>query len=151
MKFLKQTTNAFLVAFLMIGTATFAQNETSVSDEELTQFATAFQSVQQVSMQAQGEMMEVIQASGLEVQRFNELYNEAQSAEGDTPASATEEEAKKYQGIMGRIEALQPTFEHKMDKAIADAGMTSERYEEIMMVIQSDPEMQQKVQSMMQQ
>lgn len=151
MKSITKYTKVLFITFLMVGAASFAQEQATVSDEELTQFATAFQSVQKVSMDAQGEMMEVIQASGIEMQRFNELYNESQAAEDNVPASATEEEAKNFKNALDRIEVLQPVYEDKMNKAIVAAGMTTERYEEVMMVIQTSPELQQKIQTMMQQ
>ena len=151
MKSITKYTKVLFVTFLMLGAASFAQEQATVSDEELTQFTTAFQSVQKISMDAQGEMMDVIQASGIEMQRFNELYNESQTTEDNVPASATEEEAKNFKNALDRIESLQPFYEDKMNKAIVAAGMTTERYEEIMMVIQTSPELQQKVQTMMQQ
>ena len=146
MKFLTKPTKAFLVAFLMIGAVSFAQ--TDVSDAELGKFANAFKGIQEVSMDAESQLIEVIQNSGLELTRFNELYNASQNGQVK-PAGASEDEAKKFDAVMGRMEAMQPVFEKQVDDAIASAGITSERYEEIMAAVQADPSLQQKMQSML--
>jgi hypothetical protein len=146
MKFLTKPMKAFLVAFLMIGAVSFAQ--TNVSDAELGKFANAFKGIQEVSMNAESQLIEVIENSGLELTRFNELYNASQNGQVK-PAGASEDEAKKFDAVMGRMQAMQPVFEKQVDDAIAKAGISSERYEEIMAAVQSDPSLQQKMQSML--
>jgi len=137
---------AFLIAFLMIGTASFAQ--TNVSDAELGKFVNALKDIQEVSMNAESQLVQLIQNAGLELNRFNELYNASQNGQVK-PEGATEEEAKSFETVMARMQAMQPVIEKQFEDAMTKAGITNERYEEIMVAVQSDPSLQQKIQSMM--
>lgn len=145
---------SFLIAFTVLGSfATFAQTQeipqqqqqqkVEVSDGELGKFANAFQGIRMINQEAQQEMAEVVQAGGMEIQRFNEIHEA--SLNPQVEVEATEEEKEQHQEIAGEIEELQVSFQGKMEKVIADADLTVERYQEIATGLQTDPELQERL------
>ena len=100
--------NGFLLTLALFGSLTiFAQNpqlpqqstqqQVEVSDAELEKFATAFQQVRVITMEAQQEMAGVVANEGMEIQRFNEIHTAALDPEVEV--TATEEEKKQHQKI----------------------------------------------------
>ena len=145
----------FLLSLSILGgTATFAQTpqlpqqqqqqqKVEVSDAELEKFATAFQQVRAITMEAQQEMAGVVTKEGLEIQRFNEIHEATINPE--TEITATEEEKKKHQKIVSNLETIQAGVQVKLEKAVQDQGITPARYEQIAMGLQNDPALQERI------
>jgi len=145
---LKQS-KKLVLAIMFISTAAFAQQE--VSDAELSNFANAVISIQEINMEAQNTMMEVVSQSGISLERFNELY-EANMTENEQVLSAmTAEETQKMEGVMARFEAMYAVFENQMEAAIVKENITVERFESIAGLMETDMALQMRLQSMMEQ
>ena len=144
--------------FMMLGsTAVFAQQlpqpqqqqqATEVTDAELTKFVAALQGIQMVSQQAQQEMIQVVQEEGMEIPRFNEIHQA--TIDPEVEVEATEEEKTAHKNIISELETMQAGVQQKMEKLITDQGLSLERYEQIAMSLQSDTELQQRIQQMIQ-
>ncbi len=119
------------------------QQKVDVSDVELEKFATAFQQVRSITMEAQQEMAGVVTNEGLEIQRFNEIHESTLNPEAEVAATA--EEKKKHQKIVANLETMQAGVQVKLEKAVQDQGITPARYEQIAMALQNDPELQERV------
>lgn len=149
----KKLAGFFLFLTVMGSTAAFAQTpqlpqqqqqqKVEVSDAELKKFANAFQGIRMVNQEAQQEMSQVIQEEGMEIQRFNEIYQATLNPE--VAVEATEEEKKQHEKISSKLEGMQGEFQGKMEKIITDEGLTIERYEQIAMGLQADPELQERL------
>lgn len=147
---------AFFLFFTVLGSAAvFAQapqlpqqqqQKVEVSDAELAKFASAFQVIRNINMQAQQEMGAVVQSEGLEIQRFNEIHEAILNP--NTEVTASEEEKKQHQNIISKLDTMQLAFQEKMEKAIDEKGLTTERYEQIVMGLQTDPELQERIKKM---
>lgn len=124
------------------------QQQVEVSDAELDKFANAFQQIQMISQQAQQEMTTVIQEEGMDIQRFNEIYQASMSPEVEV--EVTPEEEKQHEAITAKIEEMQSTFQGQMEKAIADQDLTVEKYEQIIQGLQTDPELQERLRAALQ-
>ena len=112
------------------------QQQVEVSDAELEKFATAFEQVRVISMEAQQEMAGVVTNEGMEIQRFTEIHEATLNPEVEV--TATEEEKKQHQKIVSGLEAIQADVQGKMEKVVQDQGITPARYEQIAMGIQND-------------
>lgn len=145
---------AFFLFFTILGsTAVFAQTtqqmpqqqqqKVEVSDAELSKFANAFQQVRMMGQQVQQEMMTTVQEEGMDIQRFNEIQQAAMNPEAEV--TATEEEKKKHQDIVSELEEIQTGFQQQLEKVITDQGLTMQRYEQIAMGLQNDPELQERL------
>ncbi len=119
------------------------QQQVEVSDADLEKFATAFQHVRVITMEAQQEMAGVVTKEGMEIQRFNEIHEATLNPEVEV--TATEEEKKQHQKIISNLETIQAGVQGKMEKAVGDQGITPARYEQIARVLQNDPELQERL------
>ena len=90
MRFLKSI-KTLVVCFIAVGASAFsqinAQEQVEVSDSELNKIASAFQDIQKVNMEAQQKVMQTVEESGFEANRFNEMYQAAASPEKTVDAS----------------------------------------------------------------
>jgi hypothetical protein len=64
---------------------------------------------------------------------------------------ASEDELKKFAAANREIEEIQNRAQREMLGKIDEAGLTVERYQEIMNALQNDPKLQQKLQQIVQQ
>ncbi len=139
-----------LLAFLVFGGAmTFAQTAQEVSDQEVKQFASAFQEIQLISQQAQQEMTQVVEEKGLNVERYTEIQKAEQDPNQEVKATAAE--LKNYETANVELEKIQVQAQQKMQEKIAAENLTIERYQEIVAQIQTNPDLQQKIQGHLQQ
>lgn len=145
--------------FMMLGsTAIYAQtqqlpqqqqqSQTEVTDAELTKFVKALQGIQMVTQQAQQQMMQVVQKEGMEIPRFNEIHEATINPEVEVEATTKEKETHKK--IIGELETMQASVQQQMEKLITDQGLSLEKYEQIAMRLQSDTQLQQRIQQMIQ-
>lgn len=149
-----------LFAFALLGSASvFAQTQQlpqqqqqtvdiDVSDEELSKFADAYQKIRMVNQQAQQEMAKKVEDSGFDIQRFNEIHQA--SLDPNTEVNATEDELTKHKEVVSEIEGMQGEFQKEMENAISEEGLDVARYEKIAMALQTDTELQQRLQQLMQ-
>ncbi len=119
-----------------------------VSDEELQRFMTASQEVQAFSQQIQQQMIATVEKQGLDVQRFSEIRQSQQNPGNES--NATAEEMQKFQTASQEVQKIQSQAQQQMVEKISEAGISEKRYQEISMMVQSNPELQQKFQSMQQ-
>lgn len=137
-----------ILALLFVATAAYSQDK--VSDTELTKFANAYTDIQLVNEKAQNEMTTVIEKSGMDIATFNALYQAAQNPNAPAPAEVSEEDTKKFEATVVEIEKLQPKFQKEMEDAVIKNDITIERYQQVVAQLQTDPELQQKLQEKLQ-
>jgi len=148
-RFKKMT--AFLI-FLFLGTtALFAQlpgqqqtEPAEIGDGEMEQFAAAYMRIQSINQQLQQKMAGAIQEKGMDIQKFNELFTAAQDPEKE--ADATEDEQKKFEAARQAIQKIQNEAQQDMQKIIEESGLIIPQYQKIMRAVQTQPELQQKLQ-----
>ncbi len=121
---------------------------TDVSDKELTTFVAAFQQVQIINQQAQQNMAKAVQDEELSIERFNEMKQSEQNPSQEI--QGTTEEMEQFDKANQQIVQIQKEATQSMQKKIEDEGLTIQRYQEIAMALQKSPELQQKIQKMMQ-
>ncbi|WP_037320477.1 DUF4168 domain-containing protein [Salegentibacter sp. Hel_I_6] len=122
--------------------------EVDVSDEELSKFAEAYQEIRMVNQKAQQEMAQKVEESGFDIQRFNEIHQASLDPNADV--EVTEEEKTKHEEVVAEIEGMQGEFQEEMEEAISKNDLDVERYEKIAMALQTDTELQQRLQQLMQ-
>lgn len=125
----------------------FAQVQQDISDVQLAQFADAYINMQKENQEAQSQIMTMIEAEGLEVDRFSQIQQAANdpSLESD----ATPEEVKKHASIMAKIEGMQDHFEQRAIAGIEASGITMEEYQEIASALQQDQTLVTKLQAIL--
>lgn len=144
MKKLKKISLLFLSATFM----NFSFAQTEVTDEDLEKFVEVYKEVQVENQKLQQGMAQTIQEKGMDVNRFNEIYQA--SSTPDQEVEATPEELKLHKEIVEEIEGAQADFQAEVSTLIEDAGMTLEDYQNVFAELQSDQELQQKFSELMQ-
>lgn len=147
-RFVKLSKNIFL-AFLFVTTATVAQEK--VSDAELSNFANAVVSIQAINQEAQTTMMEVVDNSGFELERFEQIYQAKMQQDTQTLETLTAEETKKFESILERFKAMQAVFQKQMEDAVLNQNITLERFDAIAELMENDIALQARLQEKMQQ
>ncbi len=120
-----------------------------VSDEEIQQFATAMNSVQTANQQAQQKMVQAVTEEGLEVSRYNEIYQAQQNPNQD--AGSSEEEMEQFNSASQAIQKIQQTTQQQIQEDVRETGLTLQRYQEIATQVQGDTELQEKIKEQMEQ
>lgn len=137
----------FFIALFLGASALYAQ-DTAIPDAELEKFVDAYKGMLVLNESAQARMVEAVEAKDMTVERFNEL-SQAQEDPG-TDAKASEAEMKQFEAAMGELMQVQMQVQTEMEGVITKAGLSIDRYQEIAMRLQSDPELQMRIQSMLQ-
>lgn len=154
---LKRKMNVALVcAGLLTGATAFAQTpqlpqqqeqqEVNVSDTELEKFAQAYQGIQVAEQEAQKKMIAAVEEQQLEIAQFNEIH---QAKMQQQEITASEEDQKKHERAVAKIEKMQPEIQAQMEDIITKEGLTVERFETIAAAMQTSPELQQRLQQLM--
>ncbi len=118
------------------------------SDSELEGFANAVVQIMSIQQQGQQQMMGKIEEADMTVERFNEITIQVQEM-GVDQVEMAEEEAEVFIMLSEEIEQIQIDLEEIMIGAIEEEGITIEKYEEIMTAYQQNPELQQRVQQLL--
>ncbi|MGM0620653.1 MAG: DUF4168 domain-containing protein [Bacteroidota bacterium] len=125
------------------------QQEIDVSDGEINQFASVFVELQTMNEGVQQEMMSAVEEEGIEVERFNQIMQAQQDPNQDVDAN--EEELQNFAKASQAVEQIQAKVQKEMEKVITENDLTVERYQQIMMAVRSDAELQQRLQQKIQQ
>jgi len=148
----------FAVAICLFGGNAYAQMpqqpqqqevRTDFTDEELEKFVEAAQEVMTIQQQIQQEMMAGIESEGLTVDEFNQMFEAMQDPEIEVEATPEEQEA--FDNAMEIVNEVQQSAEQEVGEAVEDAGLNFEKYDQIMMAYQQDPEIQERINELMQQ
>ncbi|MBE9201901.1 MULTISPECIES: DUF4168 domain-containing protein [unclassified Nodularia (in: cyanobacteria)] len=124
------------------------QGQTTVSPEELQQFASVIPTLQEIGQSSQQRSVKIIEQSGLSVERFQEL-SEAQQSPGAAPSSpATPQEQQSFNQVAPEIQSIQQETLSQQEEAVRAGGLEPNRFNEILVAIQQDPALQQQVQQL---
>ncbi len=140
--------STLLIAVFVLFAVPLKGNPGGFSDDELKNFANAIVQVMSVQQQGQMQMIEQIEEQEMTVQRFNELYMQAQQMPLDD-IEAEGEEMESFLEISEEIEKIQMELESVLVNIIEEEDLSIEKYEHIMTEYQQNPELQQRIQQLM--
>jgi hypothetical protein len=124
------------------------QNPVKVPDKKLTEadlnkLASILGKLQKLNIESQNKMMSMVQAKGMEVQKFMQLQQSLQTPEG--AKSVSEADKAKFQEITNELGKVQVEMRKKMEGTLKQENITMAEYQEMMIAIQMDPAAQQKL------
>lgn len=125
-------------------------SQIEVTDSELELFIDASMNAQSVQAQSQQEMIAIVDEEGIEVSTYNEIMQAQQMGQPLDDLGVSEEEIEKFESAHEQIQEVEVRMERDLAQAIEDEGMEMDRFQEINMAIQQDPELQQRIQQMIQ-
>lgn len=124
--------------------------QVDVSDEELETFVDASMNAQSVQAESQQEMVAVVDEEGIGVETYNEIMQAQQMGQSVEELDIPAEDIEKFESASEQIQEIEQDMEEKLAFAIEEEGMDMSRFQEINMAVQQDPELQQRVQQLIQ-
>jgi len=121
-----------------------------VSDDELQQFIDITIEFQEGQMEAQQEMIGIVEDEGMTVDSYNEIAQGMHMGQAQDELEVSESDMEKYNAITELIDEIERELDSEMEDILADAGMSMDRFQQINMALQQDQELLQRAQEMMQ-
>lgn len=105
---------------------------------------------QHIQTETQIEMIAVVEEKGLEVETYNEIIQGLQMGQSPEEMDISAEDVERFEEASEIIGDIERELETQLITAIEDEGIDLERYQEIFAAIQASPDLQQKMQQMIQ-
>ncbi|KEO74861.1 DUF4168 domain-containing protein [Anditalea andensis] len=118
------------------------------SDEEIEKFVKINQEIMPIQEQMQGRMMETIEETGLDVNRFNELAQAMQQG-NIKEASEDPQEIAKFNEAGQKVMEMNQEMGAEYQKRMTAHQMDPERFQQIMMAYQQSENVRNKVDRLM--
>jgi cytoskeletal protein RodZ len=150
-----------LVAILFGSGALFAQvqqqapqmpdfpTSADVSDNEIEQLVNAIIELGPVQEKTQERIAEAVEAENLSFDRFQQLMMAMQNPQMADQVDVSDEEMATLQTIQPKLMEIQGEAETEMVAKIEENGLTAERYQQIIMGAQQDPELLARVETLL--
>ncbi len=122
---------------------------TPVSDDELKKFVSAARKLDVVLQEQSGQIASLVQAGGLKMERFREIYLSKQNSKVKPKTAITPEEQKKFDQAVVKIMELQKKTQTKMGNIVEGEGLKMPRFLQIVNSIQNTPDLQKKVEQLL--
>lgn len=135
------------MAFILMTLPSTAQTTNEYNDTELKKFAKVIVEVITIQQESQMQMISLIEEHEMSIKRFNEMMVESQEKPMDQVAG-TDDEKEAFADISVQIMEIQEQMEDRLIASIEDEGLTIDKYEQILQDYQQDPELQQRIQSL---
>lgn len=150
-KLMKMT--SLVLVLLFAGSMGFAQIEQQqqesgdISDNELKEFISLQQTIQEINQQGQQKMVKAIEDHNMTVQRYQEIAKARQ--QGEEP-EMTPEESKGFKAADKVVTEEQQNMQTSMDESFDGSDMTKERYIEINRSVSQDAALQERMRNLQQ-
>lgn len=151
MTFFKNVSIA-IVAMLFMTSAIFAQGQqppqmpelptsSDVSDEEINLLVKTMFELEPIQIETQDKMAEAVEAEDISFERFQILIQAMQNPQMADEVDVSDEEMSKLQALQPKLMEIQGEAQQEMVAAIEANGLTTQRYQSILMGAQQDPEL----------
>ncbi|MEM6520203.1 MAG: DUF4168 domain-containing protein [Cyanobacteria bacterium P01_D01_bin.71] len=117
---------------------------TEVSEEQIDQFANAYQALQTIQEDSQAEIVQVIEAEGLTVNEFDAIA-QGQQDPAATPAEVSPEQVEQFSAASEQVDEIRTIARTEMEAAIQAEGLSVQEFEQILAMAGQDPALQQEI------
>lgn len=119
-----------------------SQPAEDIKDDEFKLFANTYFEIKSANDSTEVKMISAIEATGMTLERFNTI---ARSQQGGENANITADEQSKLESISGDFLALQVAQDSLVNDIIIKNGLTLPRYQSLLIAVQQDQALQQKL------
>lgn len=123
---------------------------TNVSPDELKKFANAVKQMLSIARDAETQMNQAVQQTGLSEARFNEIYLAKRDPAAKPNSKVTPKEEQSYNQAVSRLGEIQKGAQAKMDQVVKSEGFAPDRFGQIFAAVQGNPQLKQEVQKLIQ-
>ncbi len=143
---------SILVMFMWAMTIAQAPPQTlsadEVSDEDLQSFLSINMRMLDLQEKAMQQVEKFIEEQGMTPQRYAEIAAAENNPQGES--DATQEELATAKRISDEVQQINQELEKQAQQIIKEEGLTTEKYQAIGTAIENSPELQKKLNEMMQ-
>jgi predicted house-cleaning noncanonical NTP pyrophosphatase (MazG superfamily) len=115
-----------------------------VTDAEIKNLVKINLEIQPLQMKLQEDMIEYVEKSGMEVPRFAQIMNAVQQGQDVDALNVSEKEMETFTDCLDTITKMQDEADDKILQIIEENGFEIERFQEVFMALQTDPEIQER-------
>lgn len=115
---------------------------TDISEEELDIFANIYYKIQLLGDSSQFKMAGAIEDAGMNLDRFNEI---AQSQDSGSQPDLSDTEKEQLNSISEEFQQIQIKQQEDAMKVLEESGLELARYQSILMAVQEDEALQEKL------
>lgn len=157
MKFFKSTISILLMLFVAVSAVVaqggqqgppMPQPADTVSDGELQKFVKVTDSAQSIQKDIQSQVQTLVEDEGMEFSRFQEIMMSKQNPQASGEVQTNPDEEKTIKSIQPQLMKIQQQAQQQFVQLIQDEGLSPQRFQQIMRAVQTNPEMQQRLQEM---
>lgn len=148
---LKRALTLLVVLTITGGGVVWAQTDADTEpvdpdSPEFGRFVQALTDVEQIQDEVSGEIDGILNGFSGGEEGFMELHQRVQAAGGAPPANVEDEVVEEYQEIVEEVDEVQMASQQEMIDLVQDHGLSVSRFNEIIVMVQQDSELQQAVQ-----
>jgi hypothetical protein len=148
---LKRVLTLLIVLTISGSGVLFAQTQTEAEpvdpdSPEFGRFVQALADVEQIQDDVSGEIDGILNTFSGGEEGFMELHQRVQAAGGAPPANVEDEVVEEYQEIVEEVDEVQMASQQEMIDLVQDRGLSVSRFNEIIVMVQQDSELQQAIQ-----
>lgn len=125
-------------------------NSSDISDEELLSFVEASDAIRPIQLQVQEDIQGAIEDHGFTMERFQEVIMVFQNPEMDVEEFLTGNEEEALDRMEPVLMELEMNARDSMIDEISSSGLEVERYQQIFMALQQDPDLMERIQMLSQ-
>jgi len=116
-----------------------------VSDQEITQLGNAVEALEPIQNETQEKIKTAVEGEDLSFERFQQMMMAMQNPQMAQQVDITDEEKSKIQTLQPTLMQIQTEARQQMSAKIEENGLTMQRYQQIIMGAQQDPELMSRV------
>lgn len=131
-------------AFAQVPMQQQQQVQTDFDRQELEKFVNVYIKSTEIQQGNEAEMIQAIEDEDLEINRFNEILTVQQNQQNVEEINATAEEMDSFNKAAEKIMAVQQETQAEIEELI-ESEMGTEKYQEIASAYQQSPEVQERV------
>ena len=127
------------------------QDNIQYPEETLQSFIEASMEIHQIQEAGEQKMLQALEKENLDVDTFNEIAEMMNGNETTSQDDISAAQILSFNNVIERFQAIQSEMRQEMENAITGKGMGIEEYQQIIEDYYQDPELQQKINEMIQQ
>jgi hypothetical protein len=124
-------------------------SNSDVSDEEIEMVASAINELGPIQVEAQEKMQEAVEGEDITFERFQQMMMAMQNPQMADQVNITDEEMATLQTLQPTLMEIQSEADEKMVAKIEESGLTTDRYQKIVMAAQQDQELRARVEALL--
>jgi hypothetical protein len=119
--------------------------KTDFDRQELEEFVDAYVASTEIQQGNEEVMIQAIEEEDLDINRFNEILSVRQNQQSAEEIDATAEEMAAFNKAAEKIMAVQQETQAEIEQQLIESKIGGEKYQQIAMAYQQSPEVQERV------